>query len=507
MDKELSRLREEYRKLSEAGELIKQKRIAALDEYEYAMAEVKKLQHREQQIYQSMQWHIQQQEKLQINKENNEVVVKELKEKLILDKRSEDEYRSILDEKAGVLKEFKFDKTESHLARLNTDLAVMKQAYEDARKRLKDLEMVHNQSIQAINNLQGRMQTNSAHMNQLRETLETKQAEKSEIELQLEEITQKLSPTQLSIADLEQDQLRYQSVESQILQQVIAAEHKFAQASIVAAKKQEAMESLRHRIEDDFGIVDFEYSEGISGPTPLPFEGFVNELPVIHELSPELEGTINRQRAQLRRIGPVNPEAEAEYREISERFNFLTDQIDDLQKAEKDVRNVIAELDEIMEREFCKTFELVAVEFKNIFTRLFSGGSANLLLTDLDDISNAGIEIEAKLPGRRMQGLSLLSGGERSLTATALVFALLKVSPTPFCLLDEVDAMLDEANLVRFRELLQELSGNTQFVVVTHNRNTVQSADFIYGVTMGRDSVSQVVSLKPDEYILEPAQG
>ena len=125
------------------------------------------------------------------------------------------------------------------------------------------------------------------------------------------------------------------------------------------------------------------------------------------------------------------------------------------------------------------------------------------MLTDTNDITNTGIEIEAKLPGRRMQGLSLLSGCERSLTATALVFALLKVSPTPFCLLDEVDAMLDEANLVRFREMLQELSQNTQFVVVTHNRNTVQSADFIYGVTMGRDSVSQVVSLKPDEHITE----
>ena len=108
-------------------------------------------------------------------------------------------------------------------------------------------------------------------------------------------------------------------------------------------------------------------------------------------------------------------------------------------------------------------------------------------------------DIEARLPGRRTQGLSLLSGGERSLTATALVFALLKVSPTPFCVLDEVDAMLDEVNVGRFRELLSELSEHTQFVIVTHNRNTVQAADIIYGVTMGRDSVSQVLSLKLDE--------
>ena len=152
-----------------------------------------------------------------------------------------------------------------------------------------------------------------------------------------------------------------------------------------------------------------------------------------------------------------------------------------------------------MEREFRKTFDAVAQEFRQIFTRLFGGGSARLLLTDPDDMTDTGIDIEARLPGRREQGLSLLSGGERSLTAAALVFSLLRVSPTPFCVLDEVDAMLDEANVGRFRELLRELSQNTQFVVVTHNRNTVQAADVIYGVTMGHDSASQVVSLKLDE--------
>ncbi|MBK5106768.1 MAG: AAA family ATPase, partial [Anaerolineales bacterium] len=110
-----------------------------------------------------------------------------------------------------------------------------------------------------------------------------------------------------------------------------------------------------------------------------------------------------------------------------------------------------------------------------------------------------GIDIEARLPGRREQGLSLLSGGERSLTAVALVFSLLRVSPTPFCVLDEVDAMLDEANVGRFRELLRELSDTTQFIIITHNRATVQVADIIYGVTMGRDSTSQILSLKIDE--------
>ena len=138
-------------------------------------------------------------------------------------------------------------------------------------------------------------------------------------------------------------------------------------------------------------------------------------------------------------------------------------------------------------------------EFSKMFARLFNGGTAHLMISDEKDPIESGIDIEARLPGRREQGLALLSGGERSLAAVALVFALLKVSPTPFCVLDEVDAMLDESNVTRFCELLKELSSNTQFVVITHNRSTVQAADVIYGITMGRDTASQVISLKLDE--------
>jgi chromosome segregation protein len=135
--------------------------------------------------------------------------------------------------------------------------------------------------------------------------------------------------------------------------------------------------------------------------------------------------------------------------------------------------------------------------------RLFGGGSAKLTLVDADQAGGQGIDITAKLPGRRSQGLALLSGGERSLTAVALIFSLLKVAPTPFCVLDEVDAMLDESNVGRFRDLLLELSRQTQFVIVTHNRNTVQAAQVIYGISMGSDSASTVISLKLDEFVAQ----
>jgi chromosome segregation protein len=233
----------------------------------------------------------------------------------------------------------------------------------------------------------------------------------------------------------------------------------------------------------------------------------VEQLPVVAVLPLDLEENLTRQRAQLRRMGAVNPEARQEYVSVKERLDFLHAQLADLHKAEADLRQVIAELDELTRREFQKTFAAVAEEFHTIFHRLFGGGSAQLLLTDPDNLSETGIDIEARLPGRREQGLALLSGGERSLTAIALVFALLKVSPTPVCVLDEVDAMLDEANVARFRGLLLELSRDTQFIIITHNRNTVQAADVIYGVTMGRDSTSQVISLKLDEVSDEMLRG
>jgi chromosome segregation protein len=284
-----------------------------------------------------------------------------------------------------------------------------------------------------------------------------------------------------------------------IRNQIRETEQHYTNAKIDVARQREAIENLRRRIEDDLGLVAFDYADEVSGPYPLPIDGFVEQLPVVKKLPSEYEKSLQKLRSRIRRIGPINPEVRSEYQEVKNRHEYLLNQIDDLKKADTDVRQVIKELDQLMEEEFCSTFENVAEEFEDIFSRLFGGGSAHLILSDPDDITNTGIEIDARLPGRRAQGLTLLSGGERSLTAVALIFALIRVSPTPFCLLDEVDAMLDEANTSRFRVLLKEMSQKTQFVVVTHNRNTVEAADIIYGVTMGRDSTSQVLSLKIDE--------
>jgi len=316
---------------------------------------------------------------------------------------------------------------------------------------------------------------------------------------QIEALRVYVDPAEKDLETAEMEEARLQDAEANSQRGLATAERLQGQVQLEQLRKQEALDNLRQKIMDDFGLVMFDYAEDVSGPVPLPFEGMVEELPVVTEVSPELENQLMRQRTQVRRMGPINPEAKQEFDKESERYSFMRTQVDDLRKAEEDLMQVVAELDNLVRQKFSETFDAVDKAFRAMFTRLFGGGSARLALTDPDNLVETGIEIEARLPGRREQGLALLSGGERSLTAVALVFALLKVSPTPVCVMDEVDAMLDEANVGRFRDLLQELSRDTQFIVITHNRNTVQVADVIYGITMGRDSASQMISLRLDQ--------
>ena len=258
------------------------------------------------------------------------------------------------------------------------------------------------------------------------------------------------------MAGLEGEQSRVEGGEGQARAALHSAERANADAQLELARRREEVETLRRRIEDDFGLVELNYGDDVTGPTPLPLGELVARLPEVAELPEGLEQSIQRRRAQIRRMGAINPEAPAEYAEVQERHDFLTTQVGDLETAGAQLRQVVAEMDLLMEREFRRTFEQVAAEFRETFTRLFGGGTAHLTLTDPDRLTTSGIDIVARLPGRRQQGLALLSGGERSLTACALVFALLRVSPTPFCVMDEVDAMLDETNVGRFRDLLAE---------------------------------------------------
>ena len=205
---------------------------------------------------------------------------------------------------------------------------------------------------------------------------------------------------------------------------------------------------------------------------------------------------VNNYRANIKRIGMVNLAAIEEYERVNTRYVFLTNQREDLLKAEDTLLEIMNEMDEVMKEEFAKTFELIRKEFTGVFKELFSGGSADLKLTDPDNLLTTGIEIVASPPGKKLTTISLLSGGEKTLTAISLLFAILNVRTVPFCLFDEVEAALDEANVGRFGEYLDHYKEKTQFLIITHKKKTMEYANTLYGITMQESGVSKLVSVK-----------
>ena len=217
------------------------------------------------------------------------------------------------------------------------------------------------------------------------------------------------------------------------------------------------------------------------------------------EGDPPTPGRLASLRRRYHELGAANPYAVEEYDAVRERLATLDAQESDLRGAISGTRELIVELNALIATQFRATFTSLESAFDHRFQQLFGGGFARLSLTDPEDLSSTGVEIVARPPGKKPQALAMLSGGERALTAVALLFAMLTVRPVPFCVLDEVDAALDEANVGRFADVLRELSARTQFIVITHNRGTIEQADALYGVTVGDDSVSRVISLRLDE--------
>ncbi|MBS2968954.1 chromosome segregation protein SMC [Metabacillus sp. KIGAM252] len=201
----------------------------------------------------------------------------------------------------------------------------------------------------------------------------------------------------------------------------------------------------------------------------------------------------------IEELGTVNLGAIDEYERVSERYQFLHDQREDLLEAKNTLHQVIDEMDGEMKRRFSATFEQIRSHFESVFQALFGGGRAELRLSDPEDLLNTGVDIVAQPPGKKLQNLSLLSGGERALTAIALLFSILKVRPVPFCILDEVEAALDEANVYRFAQYLKQFSEQTQFIVITHRKGTMEECDVLYGVTMQESGISKLVSVRLED--------
>jgi chromosome segregation protein len=201
-------------------------------------------------------------------------------------------------------------------------------------------------------------------------------------------------------------------------------------------------------------------------------------------------------QGRIDEMGPVNLVAIEEYEETEQRHQFLTQQHDDLVSAKAQLLEVINRINTQTRQMFLETFEKIRDNFRLMFTEVFGGGKADLVLSDMNDVLESGIDIVARPPGKQLQSITLLSGGEQTMTAVSLLFSIYQVKPSPFCVLDELDAPLDESNVVRFVKILQRFLAHSQFIIITHNKRTIAMADVLYGVTMQEHGVSKIVSVK-----------
>jgi chromosome segregation protein len=292
------------------------------------------------------------------------------------------------------------------------------------------------------------------------------------------------------------DRARFEQADSESLRETIHASQEAVREAQAALDERTSgmsdvrVEKGRLQVLVDAAVARIVDEYGISVEAAL-------ELPSLDDRDRAADQA-HRLRRQIAGIGPVNPVAVEEFRSLDERRSFLASQIDDLSSSRNALMKVVHAIDRKMRDLFLETFEQVNVHFQDVFAVLFPGGHAELRMTDPDDIEETGVEVVAQPVGKKLQKMTLMSGGEKSLTALALLFALYRTRPAPFYVLDEVEAALDDSNLQRFVAFLDSLRRYTQFVVVTHQRRTMEMADVLYGVSMQSDGVTKVVSQRLD---------
>lgn len=408
---------------------------------------------------------------------------------------------------------------EAHIEALEAQLQTL--AFEDLRQELVELEKEQALLEQQREGERQRHAELQRSLEELDAQLASRQQQRREIEFELQQLeaqiaahssqetalAERLQALDAEIRPAEQQvealRRRDRELEEEITRarnELRHAETRLSEAQLELQRLEDRMRALREKIADDVELaaIDPELPRQLM----LQLDHEMAPLPTVTEVPQGLEQRIRTLRAQLRNLSGASPELLAEYEATKERYDFLASQAADLEEAAADLRRLAQELTETMAERFQKTFGEVAAAFSEYFTRLFGGGQARLqLVTPEGEQGEAGLEIRVRLPRKRTQSLNMLSGGERALTAVALLFALLRASPTPFCVLDEVDAMLDDANIGRFRAVLEELAEETQFIVITHNRGTIEAAHAIYGISMGETGVSQVLSLRPDDVL------
>ncbi len=355
-----------------------------------------------------------------------------------------------------------------------------------------------------------KLEAASENKKRLQALVQELQRQQNELEQRQEEISQRLEQAangpalseqlQALEAELTMDQTRSQELADRLLalgQQVTILEEQLEkeqeavnQQTVEQANASHRLQTSQEKLEKQVASLKQTYGLTVESKEDV-------------KQSELTDAQINQELAETKRalnaLGPVNVAAIQEYDEIKERHEFLTQQAEDLNQAKATLQATIDEMDQEVQVRFKQTFDQVAEHFKDVFTKMFAGGQAQIELTDPEHLLTTGIDIKAQPPGKKFQQMSLLSGGEKALTAISLLFAILQVRPVPFAVLDEAEAALDEANVDRFAAYLKNFGGSTQFITITHRKGTMVAASVLYGVTMQEAGVSKMVAVSLEQ--------
>ncbi|WP_107947733.1 chromosome segregation protein SMC [Lysinibacillus parviboronicapiens] len=372
-------------------------------------------------------------------------------------------------------------------AEKRSQLAVIQEQMSQVQVATAELALQLNKARQKVDNI-------SQEIIWLQSDESTKLLSDEEVDEQVTTWKARRESLQLTIAQKKEEKAAHQQ-ELTTLEEQLKEKQRIHKGFLEAIR---ANELKRNRVEFEMN----NFNEQLEENYQLTFEQAMHEALKIED-EEHMRRRVKLLKKSIEELGPVNLSSIEEYDRVLERHSFLTEQREDLLAAQETLHEAIKEMDEEMTLRFSDTFYAIREQFKLVFRELFGGGQADLVLLEPDNMLETGIEIVAQPPGKKLQNLSLLSGGERALTAIALLFSILNIRPVPFCILDEVEAALDEANVVRYSEYLKKFSLDTQFIVITHRKGTMEGADVLYGITMQESGVSKLVSVKlEDEPVL-----
>jgi len=348
--------------------------------------------------------------------------------------------------------------------------------------------------FQNIENQKESFRTYASSLTQKKDEIETSRRKSDELAQEIEELGSEAAELANEVKAISEDVMR-----------IGANKEKYSSVIDSAEKRLAQLYKLSNECKDKDHHLNMKCSE-----TNFKVETLKNRMAQLYKVDIDQEKlecdasgdweSVRRETEDLKRklesMGTVNLVAIEEHKELEDRFNFLSQQREDLVRAKESLQEAIAKINKTTRKLFMETFEKIQFEFKNYFRYLFGGGQAEIFLLDEHDVLESGIEIAVRPPGKKLQSITLLSGGEKALTAISLIFAIFKVNPSPFCLLDEVDAPLDESNVERFGKAIREFTKKSQFIIITHNKRTIIMADVMYGITMEKSGISKIVSVK-----------